>query len=83
MVTGTDAVVEPLDAISVVTLKGVGEAMALKLATLGIHTLQDVLFHLPFRYQDRTRLSKIGELSPGSEAVISAEVLISDVVIRQ
>ncbi len=66
-----------------VTLKGVGEAMALKLATLGIHTLQDVLFHLPFRYQDRTRLSKIGELSPGSEAVISAEVLISDVVIRQ
>ncbi|ASJ76665.1 ATP-dependent DNA helicase RecG [Granulosicoccus antarcticus] len=83
MVIGTDTAAEPLDAISVVTLKGVGEAMALKLASLGIHTLQDVLFHLPFRYQDRTRLSKIGELSPGSEAVISAEVMVSDIVIRQ
>lgn len=67
----------------VVTLKGVGEAMAEKLATLGIRTLQDVLFHLPFRYQDRTRLSKIGTLTPGTEAVINAEVMISDVVIRQ
>lgn len=66
-----------------VALKGVGEAMAEKLATLGIRTLQDVLFHLPFRYQDRTHLSRIGTLTPGTEAVINAEVMISDVVIRQ
>jgi len=35
-----------LDKTAVNTLKGVGDAMALKLATLGIFTLQDVLFHL-------------------------------------
>ncbi len=57
--------------------------MALKLAGIGIHTLQDVLFHLPFRYQDRTRLTKIGALAPGCEAVVCGEVLIADVVIRQ
>ncbi len=65
------------------TLKGVGDAMAAKLATIGVHTLQDVLFHLPFRYQDRTRLSKIGALSPGGEAVVCGDVLIADVVIRR
>lgn len=74
---------QALDAISVVTLKGVGAAMAEKLATIGIYTLQDVLFHLPFRYQDRTRLSQIGTLAPGREAVVSGEVLMADVVIRQ
>lgn len=57
--------------------------MAAKLAAIGVYTLQDVLFHLPFRYQDRTRLSQIGRLVPGQEAVIFAEVLISNVVIRQ
>ncbi len=57
--------------------------MAAKLAGIGIHTLQDVLFHLPFRYQDRTRLSKIGQLTPGREAMVCGEVLIADVVNRQ
>jgi len=72
-----------LDRTAVNTLKGVGDAMALKLATLGIYTLQDVLFHLPFRYQDRTRLRRIGELRPGDEGVIEAEVVLSEVVHRK
>ncbi len=72
-----------LEDVSVSTLKGVGDAMAAKLATLGIFTLQDVLFHLPFRYQDRTRLRRIGELRPGDEGVIEAEVALSEVVQRQ
>jgi len=72
-----------LDKMSVQKLKGVGDAMAAKLATIGVYTLQDVLFHLPFRYQDRTRLSKIGALSPGGEAVVCGEVLIADVVMRR
>ena len=59
MVVKTTPAPQALDETPVQALKGVGEAMALKLATLGIFTLQDVLFHLPFRYQDRTRLSKI------------------------
>ncbi|MFK7853192.1 MAG: ATP-dependent DNA helicase RecG [Granulosicoccus sp.] len=74
---------QALDGISVDTLKGVGAAMAEKLATIGIYTLQDVLFHLPFRYQDRTTLTKIGSLAPGREAVVSGEVLIADVIMRK
>lgn len=57
--------------------------MAERLATLGIHTVQDVLFHLPFRYQDRTRIARIGTLRPGDEAVIECEVVLADVVIRK
>ncbi|MFK7861840.1 MAG: ATP-dependent DNA helicase RecG [Granulosicoccus sp.] len=72
-----------LDAISVETLKGVGAVMATKLSGIGIHTLQDVLFHLPFRYQDRTRLSRIGALRPGQEALVCGEVLLAEVLIRQ
>lgn len=83
MASSIESSEQSLDLIPVVALKGVGEAMVAKLATLGIETVQDVLFHLPFRYQDRTRLSKIGALTPGSEALIIAEVMISDVVVRQ
>lgn len=72
-----------LDEISVETLKGVGAAMAAKLGAIGIHSLQDVLFHLPFRYQDRTRLSHIGALRPGVEALVCGEVMLAEVVIRQ
>ena len=83
MVVKSVSAPQALDATPVQTLKGVGEAMAAKLATIGIFTLQDVLFHLPFRYQDRTRLTQIGALNPGREAVVCGEVLVADVVIRQ
>ncbi len=72
-----------LDSLGVETLKGVGAAMAAKLGTIGLHTLQDVLFHLPFRYQDRTRLSVIGSLRPATEALVCGEVLLAEVVVRQ
>ena len=45
-----------LSKVPVTVLKGVGEAMAEKLAKVGLENLQDVLFHLPLRYQDRTRV---------------------------
>jgi ATP-dependent DNA helicase RecG len=48
--------------------------MAEKLAKLHIHTVQDALFHLPIRYQDRTRVVPIGQLRFGDEAVIEGEV---------
>jgi len=72
-----------LEALPLTKLKGVGAAVAEKLAPLGMHNVQDVLFHLPFRYQDRTTLSKVGALRPGSEAVISVEVVMADVVFRK
>lgn len=77
------AVQSSLDSVSVETLKGVGAAMSAKLAAIGLFTLQDVLFHLPFRYQDRTRLSLIGTLTPATEALVCGEVLLAEVVIRQ
>lgn len=65
--------------VSVTALKGVGEAMAEKLAKVGLENLQDVLFHLPLRYQDRTRVVPIGALRPGQDAVIEGVVSGADV----
>jgi len=53
--------------------------MAQRLARLGLHTPQDLLFHLPLRYQDRTRIVPIGGLRPGSEVSIRGEVQLSDI----
>lgn len=64
-----------IDALSPVTvLKGVGAQLAAKLEKLGIVTLQDLLFHLPRQYADRTRISPIGGLQPNQSVVIQAEV---------
>ncbi|MGB0466886.1 MAG: ATP-dependent DNA helicase RecG [Pontibacterium sp.] len=61
-------------------LKGVGAALSLKLERLAIFTLQDLLFHLPLRYEDRTRIHPIGSLRPGDEVVVEAEVKVADIV---
>jgi ATP-dependent DNA helicase RecG len=63
-----------LDAMPVTMLKGVGPRSAEKLHQLGIRTIQDVLFHLPYRYQDRTRITPIGSARPGDHVVIDAHV---------
>jgi ATP-dependent DNA helicase RecG len=68
-----------LSKVPVTALKGVGEAMAEKLHKVGLENLQDVLFHLPLRYQDRTRVVPIGELRPGQDAVIEGVVSGADV----
>ncbi|MET1076779.1 MAG: ATP-dependent DNA helicase RecG [Pseudomonas sp.] len=69
-----------LATVSVTALKGVGAALAEKLARVGLETLQDVLFHLPLRYQDRTRIVPIGQLRPGQDAVVEGTVSGADVV---
>jgi len=69
-----------LATIPVTALKGVGAALAEKLARVGLETLQDVLFHLPLRYQDRTRVVPIGSLRPGQDAVIEGIVAGADIV---
>lgn len=65
--------------ISVGELKGVGAALELKLQNLGVRNLQDLLFHLPLRYQDRTRIVPMGSLRPGDECVVEGEVKLADV----
>ena len=64
----------------VIELKGVGAALASKLGKLGIHNFQDLLFHLPLRYQDRTRITSIGAMRPGDEVVVEARVIACDIV---
>jgi len=60
-------------------LKGVGPRLAQRLQRLNIETVQDLLFHLPARYQDRTRIVALGALRPGDEAVVQGEVLHADI----
>ena len=71
---------KPLNAIPVTTLKGVGGALAEKLAKIGVHNIQDLLFHLPLRYQDRTRIIPIGSLLLDGDSVIQGRVAASDIV---
>lgn len=66
--------------IDVTALKGVGKQLAEKLARLRIFNLQDLLFHLPSRYLDRTRITPIGALQPGQNAVIQGVIKACDVV---
>lgn len=77
---GAVATKPDLDHIAVTSLKGVGAVLAAKLAKIGIFSLQDLLFHLPLRYMDRTRVTPIGALQPNTNAVIEGEVRACDVV---
>jgi len=72
--------VRTLDKIPVTQLKGVGVQLANKLAKLGIQTIQDVLFHLPLRYMDRTRITPIGSVQHNTEVVIEGEIRGCDLV---
>jgi len=56
-------------------LKGVGPKVAEKLQKLGLNTQRDLLFHLPIRYEDRTRITPVGSLQPGQRCLAQAEVL--------
>ena len=63
-------------------LRGVGPKMVENLEKIGISTIQDLLFHLPLRYQDRTRIYPIGSLRHGQEALIQGTVEHSEIVYR-
>ena len=58
----------------VTTLAGVGPGIAARLRHLGVTTVQDLLFHLPHRYIDRTRLTPLGGLMPGQEAYVQGSI---------
>ena len=59
---------------SVSALRGVGPALAQKLAARGIETLQDLWLHLPRGYEDRTALTAIRDLQPGVPAQVEGRV---------
>jgi len=64
-------------------LRGVGPALVEKLARLGVTRPVDLLFLLPQRYEDRTRLTPIGSLVTGHRAVIEGEVALTEIVYRR
>jgi ATP-dependent DNA helicase RecG len=66
----------------VTALRGVGESLAQKLNVLGVETVQDLLFLLPLRYEDRTRVVPLGELLPGQRVAVEGEVLLTDIAFR-
>lgn len=72
---------KPLSQISCTQLRGVGPQMAMRLEKLGLLTVQDLLFHLPFRYQDRTRIIPLVQLREGDYVMV--EGCIIEAQIRQ
>ena len=65
------------------SLPGFGPKRAALLARRGLATLEDLLFHLPARYDDRTQLARIGELQVGLRATFAGEVLVADRGVRR
>ena len=76
MSASEDNIARPLP---VTRLKGVGPKAAERLERLGISTAQDILFHLPVRYQDRTNIVAIGTVRPGMQVVVEGEIDHSEI----
>ena len=68
-----------LDGVPLTSLSGVGAAIAEKLSRIGINNVQDLLFHLPLRYEDRTRITPIADIRPESFATIEGYVQHTEV----
>lgn len=68
-----------LDKIPLTRLKGVGPALEQKLCVIGIHNVQDLLFHLPLRYEDRTRIQSIGSIAIGDHVQLQGEIITNNI----
>jgi len=73
----------PWEQRPITALRGVGEALAEKLQRLGVTQVQDLLFVLPLRYEDRTRVWQIGSLLPGVRAAVEGEIQLTEVTYRR
>jgi ATP-dependent DNA helicase RecG len=63
-------------------LAGVGPALAKKLERLGLYRVEDLLFLLPLRYEDRTQLVRLGALAAGERCLVTGEVLLAETAFR-
>ncbi len=63
----------------VTTLHGIGKQVAEQLARLGIHTLEDMLFHLPLRYEDRTQIKSLNQLKVGESVLVEGTIQTAEV----
>jgi len=58
----------------VTSLPGVGPIMAKKLSKLGLSSIFDLLYHLPFRYEDRSQISSLFTVQPGETVTIIGKI---------
>jgi len=70
----TAAVTSNAGSLPATALPGVGASLAATLARLGLETVQGLWFHLPLRYEDRTRITPIRELRVGESAQVEGVV---------
>ena len=68
-----------LSTLAVTQLKGVGPKLAERLTALHIRSVQDLLFHLPLRYQDRTRIAPIGSVRLGQDVMLQGNIVSCDI----
>lgn len=66
--------------LAIAHLKGVGAKTVALLAKLGLESVQDLLFHLPLRYEDRTRVCPIVDAWPAQQVSIQGRVISSDIL---
>ncbi len=59
---------------SIISLNGLGAVAQQKLNAIGIYNLQHLLFHLPYRYQDKTKLAKLNQVQTGEEALVEMRI---------
>jgi len=65
------------------SLRGVGPAVAERLAKLNIERPLDLLFLLPQRYEDRTHMTALGAAVPGLRTVVEGDIALTEVVFRR
>jgi ATP-dependent DNA helicase RecG len=68
-----------LAAVPITTLKGVGAKVAEKLARINIRNIEDALFHLPLRYEDRTRVYNVADCMVGQHLSVVVQVTSSQI----
>ncbi|PSW04940.1 ATP-dependent DNA helicase RecG [Photobacterium lipolyticum] len=72
-----------LETIALTELSGVGAKMAEKLEKVGLFTVQDLLFHLPLRYEDRTRIWPIASVMPGQHLAVQGTVVSNSITLSK
>lgn len=65
---------------SIGTLRGVGPKLQQRLEELGLFCVEDILYHFPLRYQDRTQVTNIGSLQDGVDAVVQGSIRLASIV---
>ena len=73
----------PLHLQSIKHIQGIGPSIEDKLFSMGIKTVYDILFHLPIRYQDRSKIQPIGSIKKDHFVVIEGEIRVSDIIFNK